>query len=158
MKEARSHSKRSPVKVRLQALLKDICAFVDKASDEQRRMLLNLLEDRRFADLLHIARHAERREHPRKACAIAVDCATEGRAFKGLVKNISLGGMFIACIKTDRMLSVGQRITIGLPGLSNRQGPLELQGEVVWATPDGVGVGVKFTTAFSDLEPILASL
>jgi len=99
----------------------------------------------------------DRRKHPRKPCSIAVDCSTWGdHALKGLVKDISLGGAFILSIETDRVLAVGQQITVNFATLPNEQEPIELPAEVVWAVSEGIGV--KFTTSDSDLEEIIESL
>ena len=99
----------------------------------------------------------ERRKHPRKLCSIAVDCSTWGdHALKGLVKDISLGGAFILSIETDRVLAVGQEITVHFATLPKKREPIELPAEVVWAVPEGIGV--KFTTPESNLEEIIESL
>ena len=144
------------VNARLKQLNKDISVFIDNASEAQQRMLLNLLDDRRLSDLLQHPPQTERRKHPRKACCIAVDCSAWGDAFKGLVKDISLGGMFILCIETDKVLSSGQQILVNFPTLHNRKELIQLPAEVVWTAPEGIGV--KFTPTGSDLEEILASL
>ena len=98
----------------------------------------------------------DQRKHPRKPCFIAVDCSTWGDSLKGFVKDISLGGAFIMSIETDRVLSVGQLITVNFAALPDRQEPIELPAEVVWTVPDGIGV--KFTAPDKDLETIMESL
>jgi hypothetical protein len=144
--------------VRLRALIKEISSFAENASEGQQRILLDFLDDRRLQELLQSAPYADRRKHPRKACSIVAGCSAEGRAFKGLVKNISMGGMFILCIETHRTFSAGERITVALPSPSEDKENIELQGEIVWTVPDGIGVGVKITTGAHDLEDILACL
>lgn len=102
-------------------------------------------------------RKPDRRKHPRKPCSIAVDCSTwADYSLKGFVKDISLGGAFILSIETDRVLAVGQEITVHFATLPNKQEPVALPAEVVWVLPEGIGV--KFTTPDSHLEEIIESL
>jgi len=129
---------------------------MDSASEEQQRAFWGLLEDRNILGFLENWRRGERREHPRRLCSIAVDCPTWGGAFKGLVQDISAGGVFVLSIETDRAFSVGEQITVNFPAPSNRPEPVELPGEVVWSGPEGLGV--KFTSEREDLEAVLASL
>jgi hypothetical protein len=141
---------------RLRELMKDISTFVDNASEEQKEIFCRLLEDRRILGFLENWRRRERRKHPRRLCSIAVDCPAWGGAFKGLVQDISAGGVFVLSIETDREFSVGQKITVNFPPPPNRQQPVELPGEVVWSGPEGIGV--RFTSAGNDLEEMLATL
>jgi Tfp pilus assembly protein PilZ len=158
MRDGDQEPEESTPKAQLRELIKDISAYIDHASEEQQRSLLGVLGDERLLDLLENPARVNRRKYPRKICSIVAGCSTQGRAFKGMVKNISLGGMFIICIETDRAFSVGQRITVSLPSLSKNQQPIELQGEIVWTVPDGIGVGVKITTGAKDLETIMRHL
>jgi len=158
MADSTRKSTKSGVQARLKELVADISTFVDKASEGQQRILLDFLDDRRLLDLLESLPYADRRKHPRKSCSIVAGCSTTGRAFKGLVKNISLGGMFILCIETDKAFSAGEKITVSLPSLYKKEEFIELHGEIVWTVPDGIGVGVKITTGAEDLEEILSCL
>jgi len=148
----------SSPKAQLKALVKDISEYIEKASEEQQQSLLAVLGDERLLHFLENPQSVNRRKYPRKTCSIVAGCSTRGRAFKGMVKNISLGGMFILCIETEKAFSVGQQITVTLPSLSKDQETIELQGEIVWTVPDGIGVGVKITTGARDLETIMRHL
>jgi len=145
-------------KAQLKALVRDISEYIENASEEQQRSLLGVLGDARLLHFLENPKSVNRRKYRRKTCSIVAGCSTQGRAFKGMVKNISLGGMFIICIQTEKAFSVGQQITVNLPSLSKDQESIELQGEVVWTVPDGIGVGVKITTGARDLEAIMRHL
>ncbi|MDY6953244.1 MAG: PilZ domain-containing protein [Thermodesulfobacteriota bacterium] len=149
-------SGKASLKTRLKALVKEISQFTDTASEEQKQAFWALLEDRRIVGFLENWRQGERREHPRKLCSIAVDCPTWGGAFKGLVQDISAGGVFVLSIETDREFSVGQQITVNFPAPSNRPKPVALPGEVVWSGAEGIGV--RFTAERQDLQELLASL
>ena len=125
MRDPTKQSGESDVKAQLKhlikELMKDIAIFIDNASEEQQRVLLSLLENRRLLGLLQSLPQKDRRKDPRKSCCIAVDCSAWGDAFKVFVKDISLGGMFILCIETDKVLSVGQQITVNFPTLANKR-------------------------------------
>ncbi|MDY6988276.1 MAG: PilZ domain-containing protein [Thermodesulfobacteriota bacterium] len=145
-------------KAQLKALVREISDYIENASEEQQQSLLGVLGDERLLHFLESPQSVNRRKYPRKICSIVAGCSTQGRAFKGMVKNISLGGMFIICIETEKAFSVGQQITVSLPSLSKGQETMELQGEIVWTVPDGIGVGVKITTGAKDLAAIMRHL
>ena len=130
------------VKARLKELLDEIAFYIDYATEQDQRRLLSSLEE--FA-------RSDRRRHPRKPCSIEVTLAT-WRVFKEFVRNISAGGMFI---QTSEAFSVGQHIKLMFSS-PVRGEPIELNGQVVWIAPEGIGV--KFTTPSKDLEEIVASL
>ncbi len=137
---------------RLKEFSKEISGFADKASEEEKEALLVMLEDWRILGLLENRRHGGRREHPRKTCTIDVEYTTLEGAFKDMTSNISAGGMFI---QTDRLLSVGQHITMTL-SLANTQSPITITGEIIWSIPEGVGV--RFKSVSKDLERLIDSL
>ena len=136
----------------LKEFLKDISAYIDNASEDQKRELLSLFQDTRLLSLLDESRQGGQREHSRKPCSTQVTFATEDRVFKNLVTNISSGGVFI---ETPEALSVGEEIAL-IFSSSGNQGPVKITGKVVWRVSKGIGV--KFATANSDLEAIIASL
>ena len=149
-------SDKAGLKGRFKGLVREVSIFMDTASEEQKQAFWGLLQDRGILGFLENWRRGERREHPRRSCSIAVDCPTWGGAFKGLVRDISDGGVFVLSIETDRAFSVGQQITVNFPAPPNRPEPVELPGEVVWSGPEGIGV--RFTSEGKDLEEVLASL
>ena len=106
--------------------------------------------------MLDDLRKSDRRKHSRKPCSITVNYFTSGDGFKGLVKDMSAGGMFILSIETDMVLSVGQEIAVNFSTLPNKHEPIELYGEVAWAMPEGIGV--KFKAEDQNLEAMIESL
>lgn len=136
----------------LKKFLKDISAYIDNASEDQKRELLSLFQDTRLLSLLEDSRQGDQREHSRKPCSTLVTFATRDRVFKSLIANIGGGGVFI---ETPEALSIGQEITL-IFSSSGNQGPVKITGKVVWRVPRGIGV--KFATASSDLEAIIESL
>jgi Tfp pilus assembly protein PilZ len=80
-----------------------------------------------------------RRRYRRKSCLIAVDYATEDRAFKDFIKNVSLNGVFI---ETYRLFPVGRDITITFSS-GDRQKPIKISGKIVRSVPHGIGVAFE---------------
>ncbi len=132
---------------RLKELLTNIAPFINNASEDQKQKLLSMLDD---------LRKTNRRKHDRKPCSITVNYSAWGDAFKGLVKDISAGRMFILSIETDMAFSVGQEITVNFPNHTKKQEPIELPGKVVWTVPKGIGV--KFKAEDQNLKAITESI
>lgn len=82
---------------------------------------------------------SELRKHPRKKYYKWVFFVSEDKHCKGLMHNISRGGLFI---RTRENLSKRQQIRLVIPGTLIDKGTM-LKGEVVHANPEGIGV--KFT-------------
>ena len=131
----------------LKELLTDISPFIDNASEDQKQKLLSVLDD---------LRKTNRRKHDRKPCSITVNYSTLGDAFKGLVKDISAGGMFILSIETAMAFSVGQELIVNFPTPTKKQKPIEFPGKVVWTVPKGIGV--KFKAKDQNLKAIIEFL
>ena len=74
--------------------------LINSMSEHQCDVLLRQLEDLKPQD---------RRTHPRRSCSMPVDCATGDQSFKGFIKDISTGGVFI---ETHGDLTVGKDITL----------------------------------------------
>ena len=81
--------KASSLTGRFKKLLTDVAPLINNASEDQKRKLLSVLDDLRKSD---------RRKHSRKPCSITVNYSTRGDSFKGLMKDISAGGMFILSV------------------------------------------------------------
>ena len=146
MTDSIQQSEKNSLTGRLKELLTDISPFIDNASEDRKLKLLSVLDD---------LRKTNRRKHYRKPCAITVNYSTWGDAFKGLVKDISAGGIFILSIETDMVFSVGQEIIVNFPNHTKKQ-PIELPGKVAWTVPKGIGV--KFKAKDQNLEAIIESL
>ena len=140
-------SEKNSLTGRLKELLTDISPFIDNASEDLKQKLLSVLDD---------LRKTNRRKHDRKPCSITVNYSTLGDAFKGLVKDISAGGMFILSIETAKVFSVGQELIVNFPTPAKKQKPIEFPGKVVWTVPKGIGV--KFKAKDQNLEAIIESL
>ncbi|MDY6988274.1 MAG: PilZ domain-containing protein [Thermodesulfobacteriota bacterium] len=117
--------------MRLQVLLKSIQDAFDSASEEHQQRLLSSLEE---------LAQAEQRRHPRRPSLIQV---TLDGVHPGVATNISLGGAFI---QTASSFTIGQQISVDF-SLYRSEEPRRMRGEVVWRSPEGVGV--KFTRLLS---------
>lgn len=71
--------------------------------------------------------------------------ATDDRAFKGFIQNISNEGVLI---ESKGTFHVGQKLTMNF-ALFNKKGPVKITGEIVRISSEGLGV--KFTHPIQDL-------
>jgi hypothetical protein len=78
------------------------------------------------------------REFPRLDCYLIVDFASDGKAFRGIIRDISAGGVFI---ETGEHFEPGQYLALcyTLPD-SAASLPLKMKGKVTRVFPDGIGV------------------
>jgi type IV pilus assembly protein PilZ len=95
----------------------------------------------------------EKRRHARVQIELPVTCTTsEGAAFGGIAKDLSLGGLFIECSE-DLPFGTELTITIRLPGGHDES---KIPGVVRWNKPGGIGVqfgllGAKETHLLAEL-------
>jgi hypothetical protein len=89
---------------------------------------------------------SELRVHPRKKYYKWIYFASEGGHYRGLMQDISRGGLFI---RTHDRFSQRQALRLVIPGTVIDQGTM-LKGEVVRSTAEGVGV--KFTGIINALR------
>lgn len=96
-------------------------------SDEEKQSLVEELEER-----LHI----KKRKHGRKPYFSTVCYTALDGAHVDFIQNISAGGVFIG---TSLPSSVGEEVTLAFP-LPISQEHIMLDGEIVWAAKQGMGV------------------
>ena len=98
----------------------------------------------------------EKRRHARVLVDLPVTCTTsEGTAFGGIAKDLSLGGLFIECSE-DFPFGTELTITIRLPGGLDES---QIPAVVRWNKPGGIGVqfgllGAKETHLLAELMRI----
>ena len=84
-----------------------------------------------------IERGIESRKHPRKLCALDVKYAVQSQIFPGVIKNISLGGVFLGSNQNDS-LDVGQRFKLAI--LNRKRGKvIRRDARVIWSKRSGYG-------------------
>lgn len=81
----------------------------------------------------------EKRANNRKSCCIPIYYATSDQVYSSQIKNISPTGLFI---ETEKSLPNGEVIfmVFKLKGIDE---PLKIDGEIVHANDDGIGVKFK---------------
>jgi Tfp pilus assembly protein PilZ len=82
---------------------------------------------------------SDSRKHPRKKCSIPLKYESKRLLYRGMVENISRGGIFI---KSKSDVEVGQRIRVAIPLKKNGKFA-KMTGKVTWHNQ--TGFGVKFT-------------
>jgi len=78
------------------------------------------------------------RAYPRMACYLVVDFASQGRAYRSYIRDISASGVFI---ETAEKFQAGQVVSLCFT-LSNANEPLpfRVRGHVSQIYPDGIGI------------------
>jgi Tfp pilus assembly protein PilZ len=112
-------------------------------SDEEKQSLVEELEER-----LQI----KKRRHERKPYFSTVCYTTRDGAHVDFIQNISAGGVFIG---TRLHPPVGEKVTLAFP-LPMSQEHIMLDGEIVWATQQGMGV--KFQISKPEEEERICDL
>lgn len=77
----------------------------------------------------------DQRKHQRKPYSKYIKYSTQSEILRGLIKDINPSGVFI---ETDDILEVGQSLTLSIPLKQAKHARIE--GQVVWAGPEGFGV------------------
>ncbi|WP_054031652.1 PilZ domain-containing protein [Desulfatitalea tepidiphila] len=86
------------------------------------------------------------RAYPRMACYLLVDFASQGRAYRSYIRDISASGVFI---ETAEKFQEGQVVSLCFT-LSNANEPLpfKVKGHVSQIYPDGIGIQYDQTTYY----------
>ncbi len=79
------------------------------------------------------------RKHSRTAWKVAVEYSNEAQVIRDYTKDISSGGVFI---ETKTPLTPGQELNLKFP-LPNYRKLAKVAGEIVWNSPNGIGVKFK---------------
>ena len=79
---------------------------------------------------------SDSRKHPRKKCSIPLKYESKRLLYRGMVENISRGGIFI---KSKSVVAVGQRIRVAIPLKKNGKFA-KMTGKVTWHNQTGFGV------------------
>ena len=86
------------------------------------------------------------REYPRLACYLMVDFASQGKAYRSCIRDISAGGVFI---ETKEAFTPGQEIALCFTlSESNQMLPFKVKGRVTRVYSDGIGVQYENMTGY----------
>jgi Tfp pilus assembly protein PilZ len=113
--------------------------------------LFELITDMPEAEQVKLLEELEKRQsqnkrrHARRKSQLTVYYATQDRAYRDVIQNISPTGVFI---ETREPFIVGQEILLNFTP-SRQSEPIRVRGEIVRITTDGIGV--KFIRRASDI-------
>lgn len=79
-----------------------------------------------------------RRKHERKEYGTNIVFAIKDHAYSGILKNISVGGAFIATASVNQ-LSIGQVVTISIPFTDGRK-HVRRRARIEWQNNEGFAV------------------
>ena len=129
---------------KISSVTERLISLVMELSEEQQETLLEELE-------LKLSK--ERRRHTRKFFVTVVDFASQGRAYREFVQDISGSGVYI---QTSRPLSVGQDVVLTFP-FPDSSKHVKITGRIIRV--DDTGIGVQFNMrSFRDELPIRSLL
>jgi hypothetical protein len=79
-----------------------------------------------------------RRKHERKEYGTNIVFAIKDRAYSGILRNISVGGAFIATASVNQ-LSIGEVVTISIPFTDGRK-HVRRRARIEWQNNEGFAV------------------
>ena len=101
--------------------------FINQLSAGEQQLLSELLND---------VQRKEQREHPRTPCSIITEYDFNDRAYKGTIKDISLGGAFIL---SRHVPPINRQITQSF-FFPNFEIPIRSKSKIIWVDANGFGV------------------
>ena len=113
---------------------------ISSVTDRLISLILELSEDQQETLLkeLELKLSKERRGHTRKPFVTVVDFASQGRAYREFIKDISGSGVYI---QTSRPFSVGQEVVLTFQ-FPDSQKHVKITGRI--ARVNDAGIGVQF--------------
>lgn len=79
-----------------------------------------------------------KRHHERKKYGVDIIFAHKGKAYRGIVKNLSLGGAFIVTTSVN-LFSRGDLITINIPFTTGKKS-IKRKASVKWLNNEGFAI------------------
>jgi hypothetical protein len=107
--------------------VRQLSKFVNQLSAEEQQMLSELLND---------VQKREQRRHPRTPCSIITEYIFDDQAYKGTIKDISLGGAFIL---SRQVFPVDRKISQSF-FFPNFEIPIRSESKIIWGNAKGFGV------------------
>jgi hypothetical protein len=105
----------------------------------------------KLLERLHIGPKKDRRLHPRETCFIETGCMVQNRWYRGFIKNISAGGVYVQAMES-RIFSPGEDILLVAKIRVLRE---QLRGKIVWVGLYGMGVKLQLPELDSgELAPV----
>lgn len=104
-----------------------IANLVRNLSEEKKQQLLDVLIE---------WQQNEQRDDERMSCLISVDYATNKRAYKDFIQDLSKGGVFI---ETRAAFAIGEVLSMTF-NMPNTQFHFKVTGKIVRVDPVGIGI------------------
>ena len=93
----------------------------------------------------------DRRRHPRQPCSLKVGYATMDLSFIDFITDINCWGVFI---QSDKKVPVGESVSMTIP-LHGDEQSIKVIGEVMWSSPQGMGIKFNMGVNTSVLSTLL---
>lgn len=93
----------------------------------------------------------DRRNHVRRTCSLKVGYATMDLSFIDFITDINCWGAFI---QSDKKVPIGESISMTIPFHGDGQS-IKIIGEVMWCSPQGMGVKFNMGVNTSILNKLL---
>ncbi len=93
----------------------------------------------------------DRRRHPRQPCSLKVGYATMDLSFIDFITDINCWGVFI---QSDKKVPVGESVSMTIP-LHGEEQSIKVIGEVMWSSPQGMGIKFNMGVNTSVLSTLL---
>ena len=98
-----------------------------------------------------ITESKERRNHARQTCSLKVGYATMDLSFIDFITDINCWGVFI---QSDKNVPIGESVSMTIP-LHGDEQSIKIIGEVMWSSPEGMGVKFNMGINTSVLSTLL---
>jgi Tfp pilus assembly protein PilZ len=95
----------------------------------------------------------ERRKEERQKCSVKAGCATHDLSFIDFISDINSWGVFI---QSEHQVPVGESVIMNIP-LTGHEQSIKVIGEVMWTSPQGMGVRFNMGMTATLLDGILKS-
>jgi len=107
--------------------------LINDMSDEEQQNLIKELEERQSRD---------KRRYERKPYSMAVDYVAQDHSSKGLIKDISIGGVLLETSEIGGLFSIGEEIVLTIE-YPDQEKHIKIRGEVVRIEPQRIGIKSK---------------
>ena len=93
----------------------------------------------------------DRRSHARQRCSLTVGYATMDLTFIDFITDINCWGVFI---QSDKKVPIGESVSMTIP-LHGDEQSIKIIGEVMWSSPQGMGIKFNMGVNTSVLSTLL---
>jgi len=113
-----------------------LLAIINDMTDEEQQDLIKELEERQARDM---------RRYERKSQSMPVEYVAQEHSSRGVIKDISIGGVLLETSEIGGSFSIGEDIILSIQ-YPNQGKYIKIRGEVVRIEPQRIGVKFKKVT------------